>query len=190
MQSSDVTVRESFAPEGGNSPSRGTQILASLEGRIEPVRTPLMYRAATLVVAAAMLVLPAIYLALIALVGYGVYWHATRDLFLVTEHQDLWFESLVYAGPLIVGTVLIIFMVKPLFARNFSRRRCWLSAARTRCCMRLWIGFVKSWDAANPRGFLWIASQTRPRGLGADSGGASLESWICISVCRCLQRWT
>ena len=52
------------------------KLLGGLAGRIEPVPVGIMYRLGLLLVAATMIVLPIVYLALIALAGYGVYWYA------------------------------------------------------------------------------------------------------------------
>ena len=61
------------------------RILQALEHPIEPVRTTLGYRLAILVVAALMVLLPIIYLALIGLVGYGVYWHLLHNTGMLTS---------------------------------------------------------------------------------------------------------
>lgn len=123
MQAIDGAIPQEIesASTADNSPSRGAQILAALDGRIEPVRASLMYRLATVVVAAAMLVLPAIYLGLIGLVAFAIYWHATNDLSLLKAQDNAWFRAIAYAAPIIVGTVLIVFMIKPLFARNMNQ---------------------------------------------------------------------
>jgi hypothetical protein len=73
-----------------------------------------------------MIVLPIIYIALIALACMGVYWYAI--------HATVMFEAMgrggrgsgragllilvAYAGPLIAGAILVFFMIKPLFARR------------------------------------------------------------------------
>jgi len=51
-----------------------------LEGGIEPVKVSLGYKFGLLLVTFAMILLPVIYLALIALAGYGVYYHATENV--------------------------------------------------------------------------------------------------------------
>src|SRR5439155_23611686 len=93
-------------------------------GRIEAVRVGAGYRLGLLAAAGAMLLLPLIYVGFIALVAWGVFWYAT--------HATVMFESLstrgsgrgalvilvIYIAPIIAGGILILFMVKPLFARK------------------------------------------------------------------------
>src|SRR4051794_23876809 len=55
------------------------QILAAFQDYIEPVRPTALYRFWIVVVAVVMFLLPMIYLSLIALVGYGLYWHMTTN---------------------------------------------------------------------------------------------------------------
>jgi Zn-dependent protease with chaperone function len=68
-------------------------------------------------VTAAMLVLPVLYLCLIAAVVYLLFWHATNNLGAIKSMHSFLGIIFVYAGPLIAGGILVLFMVKPLFAR-------------------------------------------------------------------------
>ena len=61
------------------------RVLEALNGQVETVRRPFLYSVATFVVAVAMVILPLIYLALIALVSYGVFYHATENASLLTS---------------------------------------------------------------------------------------------------------
>ena len=56
-----------------------SEILAALDGEYPRVRHTPAYTAALVVVAGVMVLLPLIYVAIIALVGYGAYWHAVYD---------------------------------------------------------------------------------------------------------------
>ena len=56
----------------------GDQILAGFRGTIPPVRPPWLYQLNLLVVTLAMVLLPLIYLALIAAVAWGGFWWATH----------------------------------------------------------------------------------------------------------------
>ena len=102
-------------------------IEALRSGHIEPVRIGAGYRIGLLLVAAAMLVLPLIYLALIALVGWGIIWYAING--------TLIFEAVgsnaargggrvgivllvMYLAPIVAGGILLLFMVKPFFAKH------------------------------------------------------------------------
>ncbi len=70
----------------------------------------------------------AVYLALIALVGWAVYLHATADLWLLKpagvggyasgRGRGYLLQMLAYATPIAAGVVVIVFMLKPLFARR------------------------------------------------------------------------
>ena len=112
-------------PAPGPAPPARTpaEILAAFRGAIDPVRPTAAYRAWIVVIAGVMVLLPAVYLALIAAVGYAVWWHAT------TNHEILGMARgraggvvlLIYAAPIVAGVMVIGFMLKPLFART-SRR--------------------------------------------------------------------
>lgn len=87
------------------------QVLERFHGRIEPVHVTPLYLLAMAGVTVAMLLLPLLYLALIGLSGYGVYLHAVLNTDLL-GHGGL--PALVaYLGPIVVGAVLLLFMLKP-----------------------------------------------------------------------------
>lgn len=73
------------------------------------------YRAGLAVVALAMILLPVLYLLLIAGVAAGVWWHVTNDMWLL-ESLNQW-RLLAYITPAFVGATLVFFMVKPVLAR-------------------------------------------------------------------------
>ena len=79
-------------------------------------RPSVSYQLGLAVVAFLMVLLPAIYGGLILLAGWGVWYHATNDVFILQRASSLWFSLLFYFGPIVVGLVLLAFMVKPLFA--------------------------------------------------------------------------
>jgi len=70
-------------------------------------------------VGAVMVLLPILYMALMVAISYGLYYHATENMDLVT-HTRIWERiallASVYFAPLVFGTLLVIFMIKPLFA--------------------------------------------------------------------------
>jgi Zn-dependent protease with chaperone function len=105
-----------------SAPTGGRQALEQLRGRIDPVPISFLYRVGLILVAAVMIVLPLIYVALIALVAYGVYLHATNDTFLLgsSRHGGGGGRAglLAYLGPIVIGAILLLFMIKPLFARR------------------------------------------------------------------------
>jgi Zn-dependent protease with chaperone function len=85
-----------------------------------PTKTGLLYRAGLAVVAFAMVLLPAIYMALIALTCWGVVYHLTQNLWLFdgSSGRGGIGRLIVYVGPAIAGGILVFFMVKPFFARQ------------------------------------------------------------------------
>ncbi len=98
-------------------PKLRDEIIGSFAGDIPAVSVPLIYRLGLLVVAVAMVLLPLIYVGIVAGAAYGVYYHAVNHL-TIFESVSSWRAALIgYAGPLIVGIVLVLFMIKPLFAR-------------------------------------------------------------------------
>ena len=74
-------------------------VLEAFSGSVPPQGTSLVYRLGLLVVAMAMVLLPLGYVGLVGLVALGVYLNGTESLIL-----------------LMVGSILVLFMIKPLFA--------------------------------------------------------------------------
>src|SRR5688572_5623040 len=72
---------ESSAPPA--PPLNPQRILAALNGQIEPLPVGFFYRIGLFLVAVVMVILPVIYLAMIAGAGYLVYWHATENDFIL-----------------------------------------------------------------------------------------------------------
>jgi hypothetical protein len=92
-------------------------IFESFEGEVPRARTTLGYRLGMLLVMFALLLLPAIYLLLIAGVGFGVYWHATHNFIApVPSPYYIWMLLWGYVGPLLIGVSLLLLLIKPLFA--------------------------------------------------------------------------
>lgn len=131
-----VPVRKPAASEAGagagaspagrgaapNRPTRSArEILAGFRGEIQVVRPTLLYRLWILIVAGVMLLLPAIYVALIGLVGYVTYLHAVHNLWILRHLGSKKMAVLLYASPLVIGGVVVAFMLKPLFARPARR---------------------------------------------------------------------
>jgi Zn-dependent protease with chaperone function len=92
-----------------------------LSGAIEPTRLSSAYRAGLLVVAVTMLVLPLLYLGLIALVVTAVWWHLTENTWILTSRGGGMWRGVGYLGPAVAGSVLAFFMVKPVLARPARR---------------------------------------------------------------------
>lgn len=98
------------------------QVLSAFTGAISHRRVSLPYLVGLLLVTCAMLLLPALYLGLAALAGWlTCEWalHA-RDI-LPNTYAGLYGYLIIltlYVAPLFAGTVLVLFMIKPLFARR------------------------------------------------------------------------
>jgi Zn-dependent protease with chaperone function len=94
----------------------------ALEGDIKPVRRTAGYHFGVACVAMAMLCLPGLYVGLIIGVALLMFWHATTNYTLFGEIRPF-AAGLAYFVPLIAGTVLIAFMIKPVLARPPRVRR-------------------------------------------------------------------
>ena len=91
----------------------------AISATIEPTRLSFTYRAGLTVVALAMILLPILYLLLIAGVAAGVWWHVRNNQWLL-ESPSQW-ELLAFIAPAFVGITLVFFMVKPVLARPARR---------------------------------------------------------------------
>ncbi len=119
-------MKESVRPVNGSRPATpndraeiSREILAAFRGQIEPFKTPITYRLAALVVAIVMILLPILYLGIIALVGYGVYYHTVHHTAMIGAGRGraVILSAIAYLAPMIIGVILVVFMFKPLFSR-------------------------------------------------------------------------
>ena len=94
----------------------------AFDGEIKRPGVSVFYQLGLMVVALVMIVLPLIYIALIGLAGYGVYYHATHFFTPIMEWGQIRggrvmiLKFLIYLTPIFAGSVLVFFMIKPLFA--------------------------------------------------------------------------
>lgn len=75
-----------------------------------------------LVVAFFMVLLPLLYLGLIGLLGFGLYYHAVNHAEILSPNgpgagRAAFARFILYVGPLVIGALAIVFMIKPLFSR-------------------------------------------------------------------------
>lgn len=100
-------------------------VLSSFKGGIEPVHESGVYRLAIGLVSATMLLLPLIYVGIIGLVMWLLAKHVVNDVSLFTEAGGssgrMKGALLIYVAPIVAGVILIVFMIKPLFARPVQR---------------------------------------------------------------------
>ena len=108
------------APTTAGPTRSPAEILAAFGGRIEPVRPTPLYRLWILIVGAVMVLLPIVYLLLIALIGWLTYWHATTNhaIFRVMHGgRSIQVALIIYLAPIVIGGIMVAFMLKPILAR-------------------------------------------------------------------------
>lgn len=123
-------------------PLTEAELMAAFQGEFQRVRMPLGYRLGIFLAAIVMVGLIVVYLALIALVAYGTYYHAVNDTSLAAmggTGRGRLFMVLVYLAPIFTGMVIVFFMFKPLLARPAQRER---SRSLTRQSEPLLFAFV------------------------------------------------
>jgi Zn-dependent protease with chaperone function len=105
--------------------STRADILAGFQGNLERVKPSFFYLMGLLLVATVMLLLPLLYVGLIVLIGYGVYYHAAHHAAIIGPATgrgvSVLVRLLVYTAPIVVGSTVVIFLLKPLSSR--PRRR-------------------------------------------------------------------
>lgn len=107
-----------------DAPASATReaILDSLRGSIPPRRVSPLYRVGLALVAFAMVLLPLAYLAIVGAAAYGLCYHAIHNIELFDRPGSKKGPFFLYVAPLVIGGVLVLFMVKPLFARAPERK--------------------------------------------------------------------
>jgi Zn-dependent protease with chaperone function/DNA-directed RNA polymerase subunit RPC12/RpoP len=84
-----------------------------------------LYKLAAILVSMVMLILPFVYLGLIALTAYAVFYHAANHVGIMTVRgggfYGMIFKALIYIAPIFGGTLVVIFLIKPIFARPFHK---------------------------------------------------------------------
>ncbi len=92
-------------------------------GPIEAVQISVLYKLALVIVAVTMIVLPLVYLVFIGLTAYGVYYHTTENIDILSGSGSTRLRAVAYVTPIVVGTILVLFMIKPIFARRPKQAR-------------------------------------------------------------------
>ena len=90
---------------------------AALAGAVPPIRRSPAYLFALLIAAIVMCLLPLIYLGLIGAVGYGTYHYATDWGLTLFDRRASFGRFAAFIGPIIIGLIAIVFMLKPILAR-------------------------------------------------------------------------
>ncbi|MEL6544824.1 MAG: hypothetical protein AAFQ82_09370 [Myxococcota bacterium] len=97
---------------------------------IEPVPRRFTYQVALFLTALVLLVLPLLYLALIAATGFGTFYHLTENTFLFSTGKG---GILVYVTAALTGLVLFFVLATPVYAALGQRIR---GAASVAVCSR------------------------------------------------------
>lgn len=110
------------APPADPSRPGAVEILAAFGTGIRRPRTSFLYQIGLLMVAVVMIILPVVYAAMVAGMGWVVVYYALHAKFLITSSfggsRFYLVKVILYAVPLLIGTLLTFFMVKPIFARR------------------------------------------------------------------------
>ena len=96
------------------------QLLRALDGAPRPTRTALVYRVALVLQAVFVVLLPLAYVALVGLCAYGVYWWGVNASSVIPDVQDKG-DVLGRYAPLVIGSILVFFLLKPLLAPRGQR---------------------------------------------------------------------
>src|SRR5437016_1293879 len=121
MKSPPASLLEERSTLPTNEPQQSARTVSPLQaftGDISPTRVSPLYNAGLAVVAFAMVLLPAIYIALIAMTAWGVFYHVVHNTWILGGDGRGIGKLILYFGPAAVGGILIFFMVKPFFARQ------------------------------------------------------------------------
>jgi Zn-dependent protease with chaperone function len=119
--STKPNVPMSASTRSPSSTPTGTQLATAFDGPLPRAKTSPLYLLATLLVFGPMILLPLVYLGIIAAAGAGVVWyavHATVMFEHVIPGRGILLVVVAYVGPIIAGALLALFMVVPLFWRS------------------------------------------------------------------------
>lgn len=123
-QVSSAALTDELDSTRADKPNSNAHVAASpldcFSGEIKRTPTGPVYLAGLAVVAFGMVLLPLIYLAIIALVVWIVVWHLRNDTSIMRDDfgRRGFVRFMLYAGPVLVGGILIFFMIKPFFAKR------------------------------------------------------------------------
>jgi len=94
------------------------QIVRELKGlkEIPPCQITFFYKLGLVVVAFAMVILPILYMALIAATAYSTWYYAVN--YDAPDVSSVMGKIFCYIGPLFCGITMVVFMIKPLFSRS------------------------------------------------------------------------
>ena len=112
-------------PTSTEDPLTAAAIVGAFGSPIPRPRVSILYPIGMTLVAGFMVLLPIVYVLLTVAAAYGVYFWGTHGLGLFTHYRGgirfSFFALAIYLAPLFAGLVLVLFMIKPLFARRLPR---------------------------------------------------------------------
>ncbi|WP_455222938.1 M48 family metallopeptidase, partial [Kaarinaea lacus] len=116
VQRETVSTIDNNAAAANQKPLKLADIDKAFSGTIPKVELPNSYKAGIVAVGITMVLLPIIYIGLISMLGYGLLSHSISN---VSWMQSLGYKFgfIAYTTPIIVGLTVMLFMIKPLFAR-------------------------------------------------------------------------
>ena len=117
---SSVTNNSNKLEPASDLQTRAKQILGAFQGKVEPTETSQAYKIGTFFVSLLMILLPLIYISIIFLVTYLVFYHAINNIGILSTGRGGrggFFSLVIYVSPMVIGPIVILFMLKPLFAR-------------------------------------------------------------------------
>lgn len=94
----------------------------AFDGEFAAVRINHQYLLGLFGTATLMLLLPLIYLGIIALTGYATFWHIVNNLEPAARIGNGLTTVVFYITPIVVGITLMLFLIKPIFARPVTKQ--------------------------------------------------------------------
>ncbi len=95
-----------------------SEIRDSFPAPIEPIQTSGLYRAGLVAVVVCLILLQAIYLALVAAVGIGVGFYIVRLPSIISTIHLNWISIVLIVSPIAAGAITFFFLLKPLLAKR------------------------------------------------------------------------
>lgn len=103
------------------------EVLSNFQGKIPQNRVPMSYKLSVLLVTIVMVLIPMIYIGIIIATAMVVYWHAVNNVEILQARgvrgKGYLIVLAVYAAPIVVGAIMVLFMTKPLFAPRAKEGR-------------------------------------------------------------------
>lgn len=94
------------------------EIAQAFAGRIRRVPLTFGYRFGLLLVTLVTVLLPLLYVGVLALIAWGVFLHAQHNTWILDGGGLGWLRAIAYLSPVVGGAIAVFFMFKPLLARS------------------------------------------------------------------------